>query len=217
LEAARPDGPGGKQFTDLDEETNWWWDEMARSYQMLGRYDEAVSAFGHGILAKEDGSPNVSQTINLGHAHVRFGHPERALKTVAVFETASYPASPYGEMEMRLVRGCAQAALGNRTALANDVAYARDHERDHPEALTDLLLCADDMDSAAASMIRRLNDPDKRAGALSQLSTFDPPPPSYPLMPFEKKMAALRERADVQAAIQRAGGVRHIRLQAGEL
>jgi len=216
LESARPDGPGGKDFMDLDEKKNWWWDEMARSYQMLGRYDDAVSAFGQGIAAKEDGSPNVSQTINLGHAHLRFGHPDLALKTVAVFDTPR-SASPYGEMEVRLVRGCAQAALGEQAALADTLRYAREHERDHPEALTDLLLCVDDMDGAAASMIRRLDDPERRVDALKQLSTFDPPPPTYPQMPFEVKMADLKARADVQAAMQRAGGARRVHLQAREL
>lgn len=217
LEAVRPDGPGGKDFTDLDEQRNWWWDEVARSYQMLGRYDDAVSAFGRAIAAQEDGAPNVSQTINLGHAHLRFGHPDLALKTVAVFDTKSYSVSAYGNMEMRLVRGCAQAALGERAALADTLRYARDHERDHPEALTDLLLCAGDMDGAAASIIRRLDDPDRRADALHQVSTFDPFPPAYPQMPFEAKMPALKARADVQAAIERAGGAGRFHLQAGEL
>jgi tetratricopeptide (TPR) repeat protein len=217
LESARPDGPGGKDFIDLDERKNWWWDEMARSYQMLGRYDDAVSAFDKAIAAQEDGNPNVSQTINLGHAHLRFGHPERALKTVAVFDASSHSASAYGKMEMRLVRGCAQAALRDQAALAENVRYAREHEKDHPEALVDLLLCADDIEGAAAAMIRRLDDPDRRPDALKQLSNFDPPPSSYPQMPFETKMVVLRDRPDVQAAIRRAGGIMNFRLQAGEL
>ncbi|RYZ99289.1 MAG: hypothetical protein EOO68_12580, partial [Moraxellaceae bacterium] len=111
LEAANPEGPLAAAFADLGEQRNWWWDGIARTYQMLGRYDEAVAAFRKGIDANENGSLNVSQTINLGHAHLRFGHPVDALASAAAFDSGKYSASPYGEMELRLVRGCALLAL----------------------------------------------------------------------------------------------------------
>lgn len=217
LEAARPDGPQGATFTDLDEQENWWWDGMARTYAMLGRYDEATAAYCRGIGAREFGALNVSQTLNLAHAHLRFGHPDRALATVADFETAGYNASPYGNMELHLVRGCARLADRQADAARTDIAYAAAHERDHPEALMDLLLCADDLDGAAAALIRRLDDPDRRSSALLQMSDFDPPPASFPQMPYDRRLPDLKARADVQAAIARAGGTRRYRLQFVEM
>lgn len=217
LEAAGPVGPRTAIFSDLDKQRNWWWDAVARAQERLGHYEKAVAAYREGIAAKEGGTPNVSQTINLGHAHLRFGYPERAIAAVAVFEKGKYEASPYGLMEMRLVRGCAHAALGNGAAVKAEIAYVTEHERDHPEALTDLLLCTGDMEGAAAAMIRRLDDPERRLGALLQLSDYDPPVATFPLVPFESKFAELAVRADVMMAIKRAGGTRRFHLQAAEL
>ncbi len=216
LEAARPDGPMGKSFTDLATQENWWWDGIARSYAMLGRYDQAVEAFRQGIAAKEGGGLNVSQTINLGHTHLQFGHPERAMEAVATFAKGKYSASPYGEMELRLVRACAHAALGQLAEAGPDVDYAGKHESDDPEAAVGILLCVGDLDGAAAAMIRRLDDPDQRLGALEQLSQFDPPPAGPSKAAYDVRLPELAARPDVQAAVRRAGGTRRFRLQADE-
>lgn len=213
LEAARPDGPQGQSFADLDDYQNWWWDEIARNYQMLGRYDDAVAAFRKGIDAKEYAALNVSQTINLAYARLRFGHPAEALATVAAFEKEQYSASPFGEMQLHLVRGCAHAELGQSVAAKDDTAYIMAHARDAPGALTTMMLCDGDMDGAAAAVIRDLDDPDNRPQALLLLSDYDPPPPRYPASPDEKRLPALKARADVKAAITRAGGTRHFHLQ----
>ena len=216
LEAARPDGPLGSTFTDLAEQSNWWWDERARNYQVLGRYDEAVAAFGKGIDAKESGGLNVSQTINLGVAQLRFGHHADAINTIAAFTKGTYSISPFGEMQLRSVRGCATMATGDTVTAKADLAYAVAHEQDAPDVLAELLLCAGDMDGAAAAYIRRLDNADRRSDALLQLSDYDPPPSTYPLLPYEARLPALKARPDVQAAIRRAGGTRRFRLQAGE-
>lgn len=217
LEAARPDSPQGTTFTDLDEQRNWWWDDMARTYQILGRYEDAVGAFRHGIDNQEDGGLNVSQTINLGVAQLRFDHPADALATISAFETGKYSTSSYGEMQVHLVRGCAQMALGQATAAKADLDYAAAHEKDAPDALVSLRLCAGDLDGAAAALIRHLDDPDQRSRALLLLSDFDPAPATYPTSPDERHLIELKARPDVQAAIARAGGTRRYRLQATEL
>ena len=216
LEAARPDGPQGAAFTDLDSQRNWWWDEMARTYQMLGRYDDAVAAFRSGIEGKEYGGLNVSQTINLSDTQLRFGHPADALATIAAFESGKYSISGYGEMQMRQVRGCAQIALGQAAAAKADLDYAVAHEKDAPDALMALQLCAGDIDAAAAAMIRRLDDPDLRSQALLVLSDFDPSPAAFPPEPYERRLHELKARPDVQAAIARAGGTRRYRLQGSD-
>lgn len=199
LEVARPDRALEKRFTDFAEKQAWWWDELAYNYQMLGRYDDAVAAFQQGVAVDANGGGvNVSQTINLGYAHLRFGHPDRALETIATFDNRRYSASPYGEMEKRLVRGCANAALGNTSSLKADIGFAKSHSRDHAAAWTGILLCADDMDGAAASMVARLDDPERRVAALLELSDYDPRPAGYPQTGFEQKMPTLKNRADVR-------------------
>ena len=216
LEAARPDGPQAASFTDLDDRRNWWWDDMARSYRMLGRYDEAVNAYRQAIGLKEGGRLNVSQTINLAYAYLEFGKWGQAVATVADFENGGYDVSPYGLMQMRSVRGCARFLLGQTAEAKADLDYVEAHDKDDPESLTWLSLCADDMEGAAASIIRRLDNADDRSRALLELSDYDDPPPAEPKMPFEGRIESLKARPDVAAAIQRAGGVRRFRLQPGE-
>jgi tetratricopeptide (TPR) repeat protein len=213
LEAARPDGPLGKSFTDLGEYQTWWWDALAYSYQALGRYDDAVAAFRKGIDAKEYAALNVSQTINLAAAQLRFGHPADALATVATFEKDKYSASPYGEMQLHVVRGCARMKLGQSAAARDDVAFITAHTRDAAGVLTSMLLCSGDMDGAAAAVIKDLGDPDNRQQALLLLSDYDPRPPHYPVSPEDVRLPELKARADVKAAIARAGGTRHFHLQ----
>ena len=213
LESARPRIDDPAAFSDRDERLSWWWDALGRSHSALGHYDEAVDAFRKGAAISEGGLPNVSQTINLAAAQNSFGHGEEALKTLAVFDDPKVGASPYGFMEMRLARGCAQAVAGRPAAAAADLAYAREHEKDHPEALANLLLCLGDMDGAAAAFIRRLDNPDQRAAALLQLSDYDPPPAARPADPVDSRLPALKARPDVKAAIDRAGGIRRFNIQ----
>lgn len=206
-----------KAFEDRDERINWYWDAVGRSEAALGHYDEAVAAFRKGAGATEDGTPNVSQVINLAFFQATSLRGDEALKTLAVFDDPGRQASPYGYMEMRLARGCAHAVVDHQAEAKADLDYMRAREADHPEALSNLLLCLNDIEGAAASFIRRLDQEDQRIGALAQLSDYDPPPAPNPRNPIESRLPAVKARADVQAAIARAGGIRRFPLQRGEL
>lgn len=203
-------------FADASGKLPWLWDEIGRANESLGRYDEAVKAYSTGASVDEQGEPNVSQVINLAQLQVRFGHPQDALKTLAVFEDPKRKASPYGLLEMRLARGCANAAIGRNDAAAADLVYAEAHKADHPDALGYLYLCLGKMDQAAAFFIGGLEDPDKRSRMLRLLSDYDPPP--VPIPPaFGGKIETLKARSDVKAAIAKAGGARRIPLQEDDL
>jgi tetratricopeptide (TPR) repeat protein len=216
LEAAQPEGAARESFDDLSKWENWWWDAMARSYQTLGRYDDTIRAYSHAVDAKEAGGLNVSQTINLAYAHMAFGKWDKAVATVADFEKGDYAVSPYGLMQMRGVRGCSRFLLGRTAEAKADLDYVVAHEMDDPSSLTWLALCANEMDMAAASVIRRLDNPDRRAQALLDLSDYADAPESQPELPFEDRYDALTARADVKAAIERAGGTRTFNVQASE-
>lgn len=204
-------------FADRAEMLPWYWDSLSRIYTHLGRYEEAAAALRKGAEINEGSAPNVSQVINLAHLQLRFGRPEEVLKTLAVFDGPGRELSEYGQMAMRIARGCAHAALGNMAAAAADLAYAEAHEKDSPEILTSLYLCVGRIDDAAAVLVRRLDDPELRSDALQELSDFEPWPGNVPLMPWEKPVEALKARADVKAAIERAGGTRRIPLQSTDL
>ncbi|WP_334181593.1 hypothetical protein [Novosphingobium sp.] len=218
LEAARPYGVLEKQFSDRESKLNWWWDGLARTYEQLGRYEDAVAAYRQAIAYGENGSGNISQTVNLAYLQSRFGHHDAALETLAPLGAEiDKAASPYGTMEYRLAHGCAAQGAGKLDLAQADLAYAEAHAGDHPEAVTDLQICMDRLDAAAATMIARLADPERRIGALAQLSDYAPPPANLPPVPFAAGLAALKQRPDVQAAIARAGGTRKFDVYASGL
>jgi hypothetical protein len=217
LESARARVAGkGERFSDIDRKANWWWDSVARSEAMLGNVDRSFAAFHGGAAVEEDGQLNVSQLINLAHAQNRAGRPRDAIATLAPF-AGKMSLSPYGMAEMREARGCANTLAGNPEAATGDLAYLRDHTEDNPDALTNLYLCMGDLDGAAAGMIARLDDPDRRVRALIDLSDYDSPPVALPPDPMRSKFPALKARSDVQAAIGRAGGIARVHLQPNEL
>jgi tetratricopeptide (TPR) repeat protein len=194
--------------TEDSDHVNWWWNELALTYEALHRPDEAVEAYRNGSKASEDGVPNVSQLINLALAQLRFGRPRDALATIALRDLSAKGASPYGIMLYRRARACALHLEGRGGEAKADVDYVVSHEKDAPVAVTELHLCLDDMDSAAASVIRRLEDPEQRPVMLLELSDFDLAPPPLPTDRNARNREALKKREDVKAAIARAGGTR---------
>ena len=204
-------------FEDGNETVNWWWDELGRSHSALGDYEQAATAFGQGAAIQEGRFLNVSQLINLAHHHIRFGRAEEALKTLAAFDDPARTTSPYGMMEMRLARACAQVVAGRPEAAEADFAYMKEHEADHPQALIEFYLCRRDLDEASAAIIRLLDDPEHGADALRQLSDYADPPAPLAHDPIEPQLMMLKQRADVRAAIARAGGVRRFNVQKAPL
>lgn len=206
-----------KGFTDREERLPWYWDALARTYVHLNRYPDAVAAFRKGGALAEGGGVNVSQILNLAVVQVRFGEPAEALKTLAVFDSAERPLSGYGQMVLRVARGCAHAALGNAAAAEADLTYALAHEKEGRGIVTSLYLCLGRLDEAAASLIRRLDDPKERSDALQDVAEYAPRAVAIPLSKAEEGMIALKAREDVKAAIGRAGGVPRIPLQSTEI
>lgn len=187
---------------------NWWWNELALTYETLHRPDEAVEAYRNGSKASEDGVPNVSQLINLALAQLRFGRPRDALATIALRDLSAKGASPYGMMLYRRARACALHLVGRGGEAKADVDYVVSHEKDAPVAVTELHLCLEDMDAAAASAIRRLEDPEQRPAMLLEFSDYELAPPPLATDRNARSREALKKREDVRAAITRAGGTR---------
>jgi tetratricopeptide (TPR) repeat protein len=212
LNAADPTRAGAATYTDKADQLNWWWDEVARAREQAGQFDAAVAALRQGIAAPEGGGANVSQTINLADLQLRLGRYEDALETLAVFEREKRPVSPYGEMELRYARGCA-AFRGGKGDPHGDIAYVKAHAADNPGVSSDLLVCTQDWDGAAAAFIARLDDPARRVDALVELSDYDRPPHPLADEPLYSRLPQLKQRADLRAAITRAGGTRTFDVQ----
>lgn len=207
LDAIRPD-QSAQAYADSEDQINWWWNSKAKAYALLGRYEDAQAAYRKGKENLEHSKPNISQTINLSEMQLRFGHPADALETLAPIAEGKVPGSPYGMMQFRTNHGCASHRVGKKQNAEADLAYLREHVADAPSSLTSMQLCMGDIDGAATSIIMRLDNPDQSAEALSDLSDYAPAPNTYPGDPDAPALEALKARADVKAAVLRAGGTR---------
>lgn len=200
-------------FDDFDQYRNWWWDGVARSYEALGKFDDAIAAFQKGLVVSEDGAPNVSQTLNLAAMQLKLARYRDALVTASASDDPKFNASPYGQSVLRTIRACTYHHLDQAEKAQGDVDYLAAHEADNPDGLAAALMCRGESDKAAVSVIKRLDDPDGHARALLELSDYDPPVALPPNDLDEMSREILLARPDVQAAIKRAGGTRSIHLQ----
>ena len=215
LVRVRSGSPAKPAYSDLNARANWLENDRADALRDLGRFDEWVAGMVAASKLAENGADNVSQVINLAEALVDMDRPAEALNGLAVFAVhgEGRRASPYGVMEMMATRACAFAELMRTTDLAATISYMREHESDNPAAVTDALVCADDLDAAAASLTRRLADPQLRYRALWEIADFTDQPPRAPHMRVvAERRRALRERADVARSITAVADLRTIPL-----
>ncbi len=216
LESARADGKQLADYLDADDQIPWWWDSLASRHMTLGDADATLAAYREGGKAAENGGANVSQVINMAGAQNHFGRFADALKTLPGPDV-NLPVSAFGAMQIRLVRVCANAALGNAAAVAADRALIEANSKDDPESLRELYLCIGDLDAAAKAVIAELDDPEQRIDTLLDFSDYDAAPASAPVSFTHARWLALKQRADVQAALKQAGGTRRFALQPGGL
>jgi tetratricopeptide (TPR) repeat protein len=207
LESARAGVDKAGTFVDRDQMANWWWQKRADTYSLLGDYNNVISSLRTGAAQGEHGTPNISQTLNLAENQIEFGHPDQALETIKGMAPAQNNRSPFGDLVLRYDHGCASFLLGRKKEAAEDVAYAMAHEKDNPGSVTGLLMCTGDIDAAAASLVRRLAEPEQKSQTLLALSDFRPDDPNQPQSPGQKLWPVLKARADVRAAIAKAGGI----------
>ena len=206
LARAQPPGGAKSVYADAADKLIWTMNLRAWALKHLGRYDEAIAQMRKAAERPEDGSVNVSQTINLGDELVEAGRPLEALKAVAGITPRS--VSAYGLMAAEEVRGIAWFQLHDDAALAKSLALAKAHADDAPDALLDITLLTGDQDAAAALIIGRLADPARRADALVILQDWRLPPGATAFVrDQDRRLKAVRDRPDVQAAIAKVGHI----------
>jgi tetratricopeptide (TPR) repeat protein len=210
-------GPSTTAFADQKRWTYGAHRQKALILTELGRADEAVAALGEGAEASPSGGVNVAQAIDHAGFLIMAGHPAEALQGLAspVFDQAVPQLSPNQVAYVHYDRACADAMLGRSAASASELDFLAAHRDYSEEGGLAALLCADKEDAFAADMIARLADPYLRGDVLQWLCEYDVPT-QYP--PIEKTMnarlAAIRERPDVQAAVAKVGHTERFHLSA---
>ncbi|WP_454714323.1 hypothetical protein [Caulobacter segnis] len=196
----------------IDYEAKLGWAHNVRNAALegLGRREEAQAALEIGARVPEHGQQNVNQTLNLAITQVSNAQPKGALATVATVRLDRM--SPYGRAVALQAKACAHAALNDRDAALAAVKDLRAIGDEAKGNTLDALLCLGDLEGAAALVIERLAAEDLRGPTLLMLQ--DTPPPDFPTAygtDRRAKLATLRQRPDVVAAVERVGRIEHYR------
>jgi len=200
--AAAPSGEA--PFDDMADQLNWIYNHKAAALRSLARWEEALAVMESARVQVDEGSINVSQAINLGWHYVDYGKPENALKAIDGIDWA-HSLSAYGRMQLQYVRYRAYLELGNAKEADNVMAYLREHRDDAEDTWQLALIDAGDFDGAAALLITRLHDADKRYEALGEVQEYLPLPQLPKQAEEHSRWEKLLARGDVAAAIDEVG------------
>ncbi len=209
---ATPTDGGKSPYSDAPDQLTWAMNTRGIALAQLGRSDESLQIMIRAARRPERGGVNVSQAINLGDSYYSLGRPQEALD--AVEDVQSGAISGYGAMQYQNVLACAYAQNGDKAGYAKAMDFMKAHASDSWHAYVQSQLCGNDIDGAAQSYIRQLQDPEMRNGALMDLQNFAEP---QTLQAFEteleRRWKLVQARADVKAAANKVGRIESFPIQ----
>ncbi|WP_369039589.1 tetratricopeptide repeat protein [Stenotrophomonas maltophilia] len=189
-----------------DAEAEWVGRLLNNRYtalRRLGRLDDALAAAQQAARIGARGPNGIEHQLSVGFLFLSLGRPQEAVQAVQGIQ--DLPG--YGKAAQALVQFAAARGRGDTGAMeaARDVILA---EREGASVFhREMLLEAGDLDGAAAVLIEQLRSPVERGEILASLQDMR----TYPSLPGDARgdaaWRALKQRADVQAAIERVGRV----------
>jgi tetratricopeptide (TPR) repeat protein len=188
---------------NADESRRLILNQLAYSHYQLNEPQLARGFLERAAGSSEYGTPNVSQVINWANALVFESRPEEALRVLERLGRAS----PAGTMVAGAVRVCAYEQLGRVADRDAALAEMRKNEDDDASALSQALLCANQLDDAAALMVRRLSNDDQREPAFTTFHETQSSPVEE--LDFARLMHArarkMRDQPEVRRALEAVG------------
>lgn len=205
LPAAQADN-AASSFDDLEEQLQWLLNEKADLLYDLGRNDEARSIYLESVSANSGGGSNANQAVEFAGLLNAEGRASDALQ---VLQTLLPHLNSYGDLLRQSERACAAEQMHDHAVRDAALTILRAREMDNPGALAHVLLCMNDIDGAAALMIRRLANPVERERAILALQPFHHlDTRRLPLETVElQRLAQVRDRPDVRAALNAVGRI----------
>jgi hypothetical protein len=206
IDVLRANKPGGDHpfMSASDAERRQWWTSLALGYRLIGQDAEAIHQFGRSMVNGGVNQDNGSALIELAQLQIDTDHPGDALQTLDKLAAGKDDWTAYGHALIRAVHGCAAARAGRTQAAAADYAALRDDPVVPPQVVIAVAACTGYDDDAAAAIVAALGRRDRKLQLL--LSHFAPWPGVYHGSRAQQDLARLAQRADVRAALDRAGG-----------
>ncbi|MBS0374820.1 MAG: DUF3857 domain-containing transglutaminase family protein [Proteobacteria bacterium] len=202
---ARVHGSHGTQaFDDYGKRYVWVLDLRSRALERLGRWDEALAQEVEASHLTERGMPNVSQAINLA---ARYNELGRAKEARAALAAVGRDLSSFGRTQLEAERLLSAVQLGDGAETERALGYLKEHAEDSWSTYQSGLLAAGRTDEAAALLIARLRDPERRLDALVAVQGYADVPRGPFGAELARREAALIAREDVQQAITAVGRI----------
>jgi tetratricopeptide (TPR) repeat protein len=194
-------------YEDAEEQFAWILNARASALKGLARWSEAEKYLRAAINLAEQARPNVSQAINLADMYSSLGRSREAVEQVRELAGHDDLMSPYAQMLIQHV--LLRAAVDNNDAQAMRTALEilRNKQDDSPKTFQRALLDANEMEEAAAVLIRRLRDPSLRTDALLDVQDYRLAMPTPSAQLIRRRWSELRSREDVRAAVAEVGRI----------
>lgn len=190
------------------EDAFWVVNEAAYALAALNRGDEAIALMKRLLALGFEQHPSlVSMAINTTQIMISAGRYREALDHALKLATEQEDlASPYGKMWMWGGVVCGSYLLGQPGAAAPWLAKLKAREDDNPAALSRAALCANDLDGAAALMVRRL-EKDAEQTLIAVQDYQAPPNPPAAVKLLQERWDRVLARPEVKAAIDKHGRI----------
>jgi hypothetical protein len=172
----------------------------------VGRWDEAVAEL---IEASREG--DIEQIVNLGSLYCALGRPKDALGVIGPLGRTR--TGPYGAMHVEAVKLKAAVQLGDHDLETRSLRYLSEHRADAPDAYTNSLVVAKQLDQAALYLLSQLKDEDRRGDVLLGAQNYLATPGPEIQLDFERQWRSVNARKEVQAAIAKVGRVESYHLE----
>lgn len=202
------DPAGNPIYDDMDDSLVWVLNNRAIALGGLGRRDEELELLVRAAQQPEKGELNVSQAINLGQFYCSLERPKDALQAIVDVKRTS----PYGEMQVEIVRLCAAMQMADEEAKATALKHLESHQAESPRTYQGALVDTD-LDAAARLLIDRLKSPSLRSDALVEIQIYDDPPDLAWAARSRERFQTLLARDDVRQAISKVGRIESFNLR----
>lgn len=201
-EAFRARIQDGEAFDDLESQRDDVLVGLAQALFESGRYPDAEVVFKEAIGDDADGAAVDARLAWAGRL-LDLARPAEVLKVLAPI--GDNQVTPYGRLWIESQTACAQVDLDARAADAT-LAVLREGQDENPAALSQALICANRLGEARTLMIKRLKDPEHRAGALDPYWITRGPPvvPAW-LAEFERRRQLVLGDPEVLKALEAVG------------
>jgi hypothetical protein len=153
----------------------------------------------------DNGAANVNQVLDLAVLYADLNRPTEALRVLQTF--GSRRTSAYGQAVIEGIRYAVATQMHDAAEISRTETYLAAHQAEAPYIYINALAISGKWDELATIVMRKLQDPETRAGMLVRMQVYR----QEPLTPFERRhpdtFKILCARDDVKAAVRMYGRI----------